>query len=117
MPTAVGFHVFRVMESVLRKYYAKETGGAAAPKQRNISVYIEAMRRAKKGYEKILSALKQMSDLHRNPISHPEVILSMDETIGVIGIARSGITAMLDAIPNPALTTTSVGTSLGAWAR
>jgi hypothetical protein len=27
MPTACGFHVFRAMESVLRKYYASVTGG------------------------------------------------------------------------------------------
>jgi hypothetical protein len=67
-PTAAGFHLFRVLESVLRRYYAHVTGGKAPPKQRSIGVYINAIRQAKKGDEKILSTVKQISDHHRNPL-------------------------------------------------
>jgi len=54
VPTACGFHTFRVTESVLRRYYAHVTGGAAAPKVRNIGVYLNALKQAKKWDEKIL---------------------------------------------------------------
>jgi hypothetical protein len=73
VPTACGFHTFRVTESVLRKYYANVTGGKAPPKVRNIGVYLNALKQAKKGDEKILASLKQMTDLHRNPLAHPEL--------------------------------------------
>jgi hypothetical protein len=99
LPTAVGFHVFRVLESVLRRYYVQVTGGAARPRQRNIAVYVNAIRQAKRGDERILSTLKQISDLHRNPIAHPEVILSLDEAIATMGITHSAITAMLSILP------------------
>jgi hypothetical protein len=53
----------------LRKYYSHVTGGAAAPKVRSLGVYITALKKAGKGDEKILAALKQMTDLHRNPFA------------------------------------------------
>jgi hypothetical protein len=99
VPTSCGFHVFRVTESVLRRYYAHVTGGAAAPKVRTLGVYVHALRTAKKGDEKILAALKQMTDLHRNPLIHPEAVLTIDEAIAILGIARSVITAMVNVLP------------------
>ncbi len=107
LPTACGFHVFRVMESVLRRYYDVATGGKAPPKVRNIAVYINAMTQAGRGNSKILAALKQVSDLHRNPLIHPDAVLTMDEALAVIGIARSATTLMLREIPPPPLTTTT----------
>lgn len=117
VPTACGFHVFRVVESVLRKYYAHVTGGSAPPKVRNIGVYLNALRQAKKGDEKILAALKQLGDLHRNPLIHPDVVLTPDEAIAALGMARSVITAMLAPLPvippttTTALVTPTVGTT------
>jgi hypothetical protein len=109
VPTACGFHAFRVTESVLRRYYSHVTGGQAQPKVRNIGVYLNALRQSKKGDEKILAALKQMTDLHRNPLIHPEVILTTEESIATLGIARSVITAMLVVLPvQPPTTTTAV---------
>jgi hypothetical protein len=106
-PTAAGFHMFRVLESVLRKYYAHVTGGSASPKQRNIAVYIHAMRKAQRGDEKILSTIKQIADLHRNPLSHPDAILTTDEAIATAGIVRSAVTLMLSVLSTPLSTTIS----------
>jgi len=115
VPTACGFHVFRVAESVLRKYYAHVTSGAPAPKVRNISVYLKAIKQTNKGDDKILAALKQMNDLHRNPLIHPEVILTPEEAIATLGIARSVITAMLAVLPvQPPTTTTAAGATIAA---
>jgi hypothetical protein len=99
VPTAAGFHIFRVLESVLRKYYAHVTSGAAAPKVRNIGVYLNALRQAKKGDPVVLGALKQIADLHRNPLIHPQVVLTMDEALSAHGITRSAVTAMLAQMP------------------
>jgi hypothetical protein len=109
VPTACGFHTFRVMESVLRRYHTHVTGGKAPPKVRNIGVYLNSMRQAKKGDEKVLGALKQMADLHRNPLIHPEVVLTEDEAIATLGMAISVITAMLSVLPVlPTTTATAV---------
>lgn len=70
------------------------------------------MTHAGKGNSKVLSALKQMSDLHRNPLIHPDAVLIMDEALAVIGIARSATTLMLREIPSPPLNTTTVAIGL-----
>jgi hypothetical protein len=114
LPTACGFHVFRATETVLRKYYDYVARGAAPPKIRTLGVYVRAMRQAKVGDEKILSALDQMTQLHRNPLIHPEAVLTLDEAIAAFGIARSVITGMLAVLPVIPPTTTSAIPSAGA---
>lgn len=105
--TAVGFHVFRALEAVLRRYFAEVSGGAAPPKMRTIAVYIRAMKDAGIGDPKVLTVLDHIRDLYRNPISHPDAVLTRDEAGDLVGIARSAIGAMLAALPEAALTTTS----------
>jgi hypothetical protein len=107
VPTACGFHIFRATESVLRKYYTHVTEGKAAPKVRSIGVYLSALKQSAKGDQKILASLKQMTDLHRNPLIHPEVVLTTEEAIATLGIARSVITAMLVVLPAQPPTTSS----------
>ena len=106
--TACGFHVFRALESVLRRYHSAVTGGVAPPKVRNIGVYIDSLRRTKKGNLKILASLTQIKDLHRNPLIHPEAVFSVEDAIGALGIVRSVMAAMLDVLPvAPATTITA----------
>lgn len=107
VPTASGFHIFRVVESVLRRYYSVSTGGAAAPKVRTIAVYVNALRIAKVGDEKILAALKQLADFYRNPLVHPETVLVIEEAVGIYGLARTAVAAMLAVLPDAPVTTTS----------
>jgi hypothetical protein len=107
LPTAVGFHLFRATESVLRRYHSHVTGGKAPPKIRSIVIYVRSIRAANCGDEKILTTLDQMAKLHRNPLIHPKAVLTMNEGIATLGIARSAVTAMLDTMPILAPTTTS----------
>lgn len=107
LATACGAHVFRAVECVLRRYYTEVTNGKAQPKVRNIAVYINAMRQAKCGDEKVLGVLEHLSKLHRNPLAHPDAALTMDEAISIIGMAHSAMTAMLRHLPEPAPTTTT----------
>jgi hypothetical protein len=106
-PTAAGFHVFRALESVLRRYHSHVTGGSAAPKVRNIGVYLESLRSSNKGDLKVRAVIKQIADLYRNPLIHPEVVLTMEDAVGIFGISRSAIAAMLSVLPDLPLTTTS----------
>ena len=108
LATACGFHAFRATESVLRRYYAEVTGGKAPPKVRNIGVYVNAMKQGGHGDPKVLGTLKQMADLHRNPLIHPETVLTIDEALTILGIARSAVTAMLAALPTSPPTTATV---------
>jgi hypothetical protein len=107
LPTASGFHIFRAAESVLRKYFHHVTGGASVPKVRNIGVYLNAMKQKKVGDEKITFSLKQMAEVYRNPLIHPEAVLTQEDAIGLFGLARSAIAGMLAALPLPPPTTTT----------
>lgn len=107
VPTAAGFHIFRILEAVLRKYYAIVTGGKAAPKVRNIGVYLNALKQANKGDPIVLAVLKQIADLHRNPLIHPETALLMDEALAAHGIVKAAVFAMLREIPVQPVTTTN----------
>jgi hypothetical protein len=106
--TACGFHLFRGVESVVRRYYGELTGGAAKPKQRNLGVYIRALEDCEAD-AKIIAALRQLKDLHRNPIAHPEVAIGVEEAGTLVGMARSVIAMMLDALPNAPTTTLTAG--------
>jgi hypothetical protein len=111
--TACGFHTFRVLESVVRRYYKEATGGTAQPKQRNLGVYIAALKTAKAD-EKIIAALQQLKDLHRNPLVHPEVAIPVEEAISILGMVRSVVAAMLNALPDLPQTTTTGALAAGA---
>ena len=113
VPTACGFHVFRATESVLRRYYAEVAGSHPPPKVRSFGIYTKKLRQIKCGNEKIIAAIEQMTSLHRNPLVHPEVALTMEEAIATLGIARSAMTAMLSALPVP-LPTTTTNTTVAA---
>jgi hypothetical protein len=100
--TAAGFHLLRAVEGVLRLYFDVVSKGHKRPKNRNIGSYLNLMGQLNVGNPKIISALTQLKDLHRNPLMHPEGHLTTDQAIGLWGISRSLISAMLDVIPNPA---------------
>jgi hypothetical protein len=53
------------------------------------------------GNEKVRAALRQIKDLHRNPLMHPEVQLTVAQAISLVGMAQSCIGAMLEEIPEP----------------
>jgi hypothetical protein len=56
---------------------------------------------------KVRAVIKQIADLYRNPLIHPEVVLTMEDAVGIFGISRSAMAAMLSVLPDLPLTTTS----------
>ncbi len=101
MSTAAGFHVLRAVEAVVRAYWDAVAKGRKRPGQRNLGVYLKKMQDAKLGNAKVLAALQQIKDLHRNPLAHPEETLNLEEAVGLFGISQSAINAMLKDIPKP----------------
>lgn len=99
MPTACGFHVLRVTETVLRRYFYMEMNKNTKSVNRNIGTYLNNLTQAGKGDPKIIAALKQLVDLHRNPLMHPEAVLSLEEALAILGISRSVVGAMLIKLP------------------
>jgi hypothetical protein len=99
--TAAGFHLFRILEAVLRRYYSLVTSGQAPPKVRSIGAYVRAIRKAGCGEEKILATLDQIRDLHRNPLVHPEFLATTEQAVTMLGIVRSAIEPMLEQLTVP----------------
>lgn len=97
--TAAGFHTMRALEIVLRRYFDVVTNGAPRPKTNNMGDYLSELDRLAVGDVKTKAALKQIKNLHRNELIHPEVTLSLDEAIGLWNMAQSVIVAMLSEIP------------------
>ncbi len=109
LPTAAGFHLHRGNESVLHKYWDSVTGGAARPKSSNMGDYLKELKDKDKGDEKVKSALKDLKDLHRNPLIHPEDNLSMSEAIALMNGIYTVMVHMLKEIPDDPVALASYG--------
>ncbi len=106
LATACGFHTMRAMECVLRRYWSTVTKNKPHPRQRNLGVYLNKLEEGGHGPPKVIAALRQIKDLHRNELNHPGDALELEEAIALLGLARSAVTAMLSAIaPAPLMLT------------
>jgi hypothetical protein len=103
--TACGFHVFRLVEAVVRRYWDEVTNGASRPNLQTLGNFAAELEKQNLGDAKVRESLKQMTKLHRNPLIHPEAILTVEEAIGIIGIARSVVGSMLAVLPDAPTTT------------
>lgn len=102
LPTAAAFHLFRAVEAVLYRYYDTVTNGKPRPKSRNMGDFINALETIDAGEKRVRSALRDLKDLHRNPLVHPEHSLStIDEAVALLGGVQSVVVHMLAAIPYP----------------
>jgi hypothetical protein len=107
IPTAAGFHLMRALELVLRLYFDAVCKGEPRPNTNNMGDYLATMTQKGLGDPKAIAVLKQIKDLHRNEFIHPETTLSLDEAIGLLGIAQSAIVYMLAVIPEKQLKLTA----------
>lgn len=93
-PTAAAFHIVRAIESVILAYYCKVLGRTPPNRMRNWGVYIKSLRESGKADSKILDFLVHIKDNYRNPVSHPEAILSVEEVLVLLGVAIGAMTQM-----------------------
>jgi hypothetical protein len=100
LPTAAGFHMMRSVESVLHSYWDVISGGKPRPTLQNgadapMGTYINQVEN--EGADKIVTGvLKQIKDLHRNPLMHPDAVLNINEAIVLLGVVSSAIMAMAE---------------------
>jgi len=96
VPTASGFHMFRVIESVVLKYFP--IFGLSVPTKpgdKNLGYYIKILE--EKGLDiKIVGMLRHLKKFYRNPLMHPEIFLTSDEAEGLFGFAQSALSIMLE---------------------
>jgi hypothetical protein len=110
LPTGCGFHLFRVVEAVVRRYWDIASGGLSRPSLATLGNMAAEMEKQNFGEIKIVESIKQLTKLHRNPLIHPEVILSVEEAIGIAGMSRSVVGAILAVLPDVPTTTGGTGT-------
>jgi hypothetical protein len=101
LSTAAGFHVLRGTETVARSYWKAVTQDAAFPRLKTLGTFAAKLTELGSGDKKTVAVLGQIAALHRNPLMHPTESLDLDSAIGLFGICRSGIGAMLKEIPTP----------------
>lgn len=98
--TTAGFHLHRANEIVLRRYWDAVTKGAARPTSRNMGDYLQEMDKRKVGDAKVKAALKDLKDLHRNPLIHPDHSLeTADDAIALMNGVHTAMVYMLKEIP------------------
>lgn len=98
--TAAGFHLHRANEAVLHRYWDAVSNGAQRPAGRNMGDYLNAMDQKGVGDAKVRAALKDLKDLHRNPLIHPEhSIDTADDAIALMNGVHNVVVYMLKQIP------------------
>jgi hypothetical protein len=98
LASAASFHLFAALESVLRVYYDALSGGAPPPKNPSMGAYLGELSKLQHVDKKLLAALWQVKDLHRNPAIHFEVILTPGEALTLMGMIHSAISTTLDIV-------------------
>jgi hypothetical protein len=111
--TASGFHFHRANEAVLRHYWDAVSKGKPRPASRNMGEYLRELDNNNFGDAKVRSALRDLKDLHRNPLIHPEhAISSAQEAMALMNGVHNVMVYMLQEIPvtapTPAIPTGSV---------
>ena len=97
-PTAAGFHIIRAIEAVMAKYYHLVTGKKMPTRMRNWGIYLQKLKKSDKADIKITAFLDHIRETYRNPITHPEEMLTSDEVEVLFGVAASTIRQMTLAI-------------------
>jgi hypothetical protein len=102
LPTAAGFHFHRANEAVLRKYFDTVAGEEQRPRVQSMGTLLARMKKLEVGDTRIIAALDNIKDFHRNPLMHPEHTLKdVGEAISLYCAIRSAMAYMLDELPKP----------------
>jgi len=93
LPTAAGFHLFRLLETYVLLYFQVLNIGLPEEKSRNLGTYIKMIQ--EHGADaKVTAMLTHLKDTYRNPIMHPEITFSEEEAENLFGLTQSVIGAV-----------------------
>lgn len=100
LPTAAAFHILRASESVMGLYYQTLTKGRTFKDDkiaRNWGSYIKAL--SDNGAEKkITEFLDHIRAAYRNPITHPEDVVTLDESLDLFNAEISSISQIITQV-------------------
>ncbi|MBI1818179.1 MAG: hypothetical protein HYR72_24630 [Deltaproteobacteria bacterium] len=87
LPTAAGFHIFRMLETFVLEYFPVIDVSIPEEKKRSLGNYLNII--SEHGADKDLVAdLRTAKDGHRNRLMHPEKVLSQPEAENLMGLAE-----------------------------
>ncbi|MDR3406032.1 MAG: hypothetical protein P4L99_26335 [Chthoniobacter sp.] len=109
LPTAAGFHFLRAVEEVIHLHYDVLAKGTPRPKRSAMGIYLDKLIELDAQPE-LVAVLKQIKDLHRNPLNHPDAVLDMPGAQMVMGLMQSAIFSMMKIVPDPAPTIPGLAT-------
>jgi hypothetical protein len=95
IPTAAAFHIIRATESVIREYYQLILGSLPKMKMRNWGAYIRNLQTSGKADAGVIAILNHIKETYRNPILHPESVVSLEESQIIVSLCASAITQMV----------------------
>ena len=99
LPTAAAFHLHRINEAVLRRYYMAVSNGAEPPESGNMGEYLKALESMGSPDRRLLVTLRAIKDHYCNPVMHPEQsVESVDDAFGLLGLIRTAVVQMLKVI-------------------
>ena len=102
IPTAAGFHIVRATETIIRKYYEFVTTEKPKAKMRNWGAYIATLERSGKADKRITGFLDHIRDEYRNPLLHPDEVLTTEQAQLFLNVCISSISQMVEAMRTPA---------------
>lgn len=100
LPTAASFHLYRALETVLGHYWTAVSGGQDRPKSQALGSYINELEKLHNHDDKVVSALRDIKNLHRNPNVHGDSnVDSSEDAIDLYGAIRAVMSVMTKSIP------------------
>jgi hypothetical protein len=86
--TACGFHALRALELLMIDYVKAANG--ALPKHRNWGQYIESLKTGGAS-ARLTDHLRAIKDHHRNPLMHPEDVLTIHEATSLLAVSQAAV--------------------------
>lgn len=105
LPTASGFHAMRAVERVIKLYLSIFTSEDEISKMRNWGQYISALEKAltqegtSRPSSEAVALIRQIKDIYRNPVIHPDRVLSSDEASTLFHSTLAAINRVSTEIP------------------
>lgn len=87
LPTASGFHAMRAVERVIRTYLNDFMSRDEIVRLKNWGQYLDALEKRASGEERpkpsdeAIALIRQIKDIYRNPVIHPDRVLSAEEAM------------------------------------
>ncbi len=98
LPTACAFHIARATEGTMREYHVKSIGPLPPCYQQQTFGSLVKEFENQGLNSGLVGNLKHIKDHYRNPISHPDELVSIEQSHKLLGVYVAAIVDMLDCI-------------------